>query len=242
MFAALLSLMPVLTLFAMLFFHEKITILLWLAIGLITLSGLIISYDGSGLEIFSYGFLLVLAATMCWGLENNCTRNISDKNTYQIVTVKGIFSGLCSLITAFVIQEKAPDLIYILPALLLGFVSYGLSIFTYVRAQETLGAAKTSAYYAVAPFIGALLSFVILHENLTTAYLIALLFMIAGTVLVAADTLVNHHSHEHTHTFMHTHDGSTHSHTVVHSHSHHHYFKTNNHSHTHNISELEGLL
>ena len=63
---------------------------------------------------------------------------------------------------------------YILPALLLGFVAYGLSIFTYIRAQKTLGAAKTSAYYAVAPFIGAFLSFVLLHEKLTAAYIIAL--------------------------------------------------------------------
>ena len=64
-------------------------------------------------------------------------------------------------------------------------------------------------------------------------YAFALLFMIAGTVLVAADTLVNHHSHEHVHTFTHTHDGSTHSHTVVHNHGRNHYFNTKNHSHTH---------
>ena len=57
-------------------------------------------------------------------------------------------------------------------------------MFLYVRAQNTLGAAKTSAYYAVAPFIGAFLSFVILREALSWTYLVALAVMIAGTVLV----------------------------------------------------------
>ncbi len=97
----------------MLFFHEKISLALYLAKGFITISGLILSYDGSESQIFSKGALLVICATLCWGLENNCTKNISDKDTYQIVTIKGIFSGLCSLITAFIIQEKAPDFIYI---------------------------------------------------------------------------------------------------------------------------------
>ena len=62
-------------------------------------------------------------------------------------------------------------------------------MFLYVRAQNTLGAAKTSAYYAVAPFLGAFLSFVILREALSWTYLVALAVMIAGTVLVVIDTL-----------------------------------------------------
>ena len=227
------------TFIALLLFKEKVSPRLWLAVGLITLSSIILSFGGAGTFQFSLGSAFVIGATICWGLENNCTRKISEKSTYQIVTIKGFGSGTGSLMIALVLGEPFPDIKLILPALLLGFIAYGLSIFTYIRAQKTLGAAKTSAYYAVSPFIGALLSFVILHESLTTAYLIALLFMIAGTVLVAADTLVNHHSHEHVHTFTHTHDGSTHSHTVVHRHGHNHYFNTKQHSHTHIQSELE---
>ena len=74
---------------------------------------------------------------------------------------------------------------------MLGFVAYGLSIFTYIRAQNTLGAAKTSAFYAVAPFIGALLSFVFLRESLTVAYIAAILIMIVGSSFVVSDTLSN---------------------------------------------------
>ena len=59
----------------------------------------------------------------------------------------------------------------------------------YMRAQRGPGAARTSAYYAVAPFIRAFLSFTILREPLTTSYFIGLILMIAGTVMVAKDSL-----------------------------------------------------
>lgn len=227
---------------AFVLFKEKIGKHLWLAIGLITISSIILSFDVEGGFSFSMGSLLVLGATVCWGFENNCTRSISEKSTYQIVTIKGLFSGTGSLTVAFVKGETFPDLRYILLALLLGFIAYGLSIFTYIRAQKTLGAAKTSAYYAVAPFIGAFLSFVILHEALTPAYLAALIIMIAGTALVVRDTLSHSHIHEHTHLITHTHDGSTHTHTVVHSHEHQHYISDDKHGHRHSLQELERLL
>lgn len=230
------------TIIALLILKEKVSKRLWGAIGLITLSSIILSFGGEDSFHFSGGSLLVLGATCCWGLENNCTRSISDKSTYQIVTIKGFGSGKGSLITALVIGERLPEIKYILFALMLGFIAYGLSIFTYIRAQKTLGAAKTSAYYAVAPFIGAFLSFTLLHESLSLAYLLALLIMIVGTVLVAADTLVHHHIHEHTHTFTHTHDGTTHTHTITHSHDHEHIISDNKHGHTHTLAELEHCL
>lgn len=176
-------------LIALFLFKEAVSKRLWLAILLITISSSVLSVeDLSGLR-FSWGSLLVLAAAACWGLENNCTRSISSKNTYEIVTLKGIFSGLGSLIIAFFAGEKLPTLPMMGMALLLGFVAYGLSIFFYIKAQSVLGAAKTSAYYAVAPFVGALLSFVFLREALTLRYAAAFLIMAAGTALVVRDTM-----------------------------------------------------
>jgi len=46
------------------------------------------------------------------------------------------------------------------------------------------GAAKTSAYYAIAPFIGVLLSFIIFREIPGPLFFIALAIMIAGTWMV----------------------------------------------------------
>lgn len=230
------------TVIALVLFRESVSKRLWAAIALITLSSAVLTFEGSGSLRFSFGSLLVLGAASCWGLENNCTRKISGKSTYQIVTVKGICSGLGSLVTALILGEGLPPIRYAAAALLLGFVAYGLSIFTYIRAQKTLGAAKTSAYYAAAPFIGAFLSFVLVKEPLSAQYLAALLIMIAGTVLVVRDTLCHAHTHMHTHTFTHTHGGTTHTHTVTHSHAHAHYLTDDRHGHRHSIAELERLL
>jgi len=230
------------TLIALIVFHEAVSKRLWIAIALISLSSMILSFEGTDSFQFSYGSLFVLLAAACWGLENNCTRSISDKSTYEIVVLKGLFSGGGSFLVALLLREELPNLRYVLAAMLLGFVAYGLSIFLYIRAQRSLGAAKTSAYYAVAPFVGAFLSFVLIGEPLTDSYLIALLVMIVGTGFVVVDTLTNRHTHEHTHTFSHSHDGAAHTHTVTHSHEHDHYGSESRHGHHHTKKDLEALL
>ena len=227
------------TVIALFVFREAVTKRLWAAIALITLASILLSFEGSDSFKFSYGSLLVLAATVCWGFENNCTRNIASKSTYEIVILKGIFSGFGALAIAVAKREPLPSCVHIAAALVLGFVAYGLSIFLYVRAQNTLGAAKTSAYYAVAPFVGALLSFVFLKESLSWMYLAALAVMIAGAALVVIDTLVRHHTHPHQHTFTHFHGGAVHTHTITHTHGHDHFLTDATHAHRHPLAELE---
>ena len=227
------------TLIALILFGEVVSKRLWIAISLITVSSIMLGFEGAESFRFSTGSVLVLAATVCWGLENNCTRKISTKSTYEIVIIKGIFSGLGALCIAFLRHESFPEPEYIAAVLLLGFVAYGLSIFLYVRAQRDLGAAKTSAYYAVAPFVGSFLSFVFLREQLSWMYLITLIIMIAGSVLVVVDTLIHNHVHAHQHVFIHTHDGYTHQHTITHTHGHNHYMTDESHGHRHSLAELE---
>ena len=229
------------TVIALILFKEAVTKRLWLAIGLITLSSILLSFEGTDSFHFSYGSLLVIMATVCWGLENNCTRELSSKSTYQIVMLKGLCSGLGALVIALIKRESFPGIGYIAIALALGFVAYGLSIFMYVRAQNVLGAAKTSAYYAVNPLIGALLAFVFLSESLSWMYMIALIVMVIGSALVVVDTFIRQHDHEHQHTFTHSHGGRTHTHTVRHSHVHKHYLTEEKHRHRHSIEELECL-
>lgn len=229
------------TVIAFILFKEAVTKRLWLAIGLITLSSILLSFEGTDSFYFSYGSLLVIMATVCWGLENNCTRELSSKSTYQIVMLKGLCSGLGALVISLIKKETFPGFGYIAIALALGFVAYGLSIFMYVRAQNVLGAAKTSAYYAVNPLIGALLAFLFLSESLSWMYVIALIVMVIGSALVVVDTFIRQHDHEHQHTFTHSHGGSTHTHTVRHSHVHKHYLTEEKHRHRHSIEELECL-
>ena len=175
------------SLIAMLFFREKISSQLWIAISLITLSSALLTVEDAGAFRFSTGSLFVLLAATCWGLENNCTRMLSRSDPLEIVIVKGLCSGAGSVIIGLTVGESFPVARDILLILLLGFVAYGLSIYFYVYAQRDLGAAKTSAYYAVAPFIGVLLSLIIFREIPGIMFFIALGIMILGTWLINRD-------------------------------------------------------
>lgn len=179
------------SLIALIIFKEKVSSRLWIAIFFIIISSFILTFNGKTSLDFSIGSIFVLLATISWGLENNCTKKISEKSTYQIVTLKGIFSGLGSLFIGLLLKERIINYKYIFLAMILGFVAYGLSIFLYVRAQRDLGAAKTSAYYSVAPFVGAFLAFIINGERPDEKFFLALIFMIIGTIFVIYDSLVD---------------------------------------------------
>ncbi|MBQ8431519.1 MAG: DMT family transporter [Clostridia bacterium] len=174
-------------LIALAVFRERISPRLWAGILFVTLSCALLSLeDRTGLE-FSAGSLFVLLACVCWGVENNCTRRLSSKDPLQIVLLKGIFSGTGSVIIGLCLGERFTLLWSVFALLGVGFVAYGLSIFFYVYAQRRLGAARTSAYYAVAPFIGTLLSLAIFREPPPVTYFLALGLMIVGAWLCAKD-------------------------------------------------------
>ena len=78
-----------------------------------------------------------------------------------------------------------------LRVLLLGFVSYGLSINFYILAQKELGAAKTSAFYSVAPFLGVAFSMLLLGERPDMQFYAALAIMLLATVLMVQDTMAD---------------------------------------------------
>lgn len=175
------------SLIALVIFREKVSRRLWLAIGLVTLSSIVLSFEDMSSFSFSLGSLFVLLACVCWGFENNCTRMLSKSDPLEIVVIKGFGSGIGALVIALASGERLPGVGYILGALALGFVAYGLSIFFYIYAQRDLGAAKTSAYYALAPFIGVALSFLILRETPTISFAVGLVIMILGTYFASTD-------------------------------------------------------
>ena len=172
---------------ALMVFKEKISPRLWFGIFFITLSCGMLSFEDVSSLHFSYGSLFVLLSALCWGFENNCTRKISSKDPLQIVLLKGIFSGIGSLIIGLYMGERTSSLWSIFAVLCIGFIAYGLSIYFYVYAQRLLGAARTSAYYAVAPFIATILSLIILREIPDITYYFALVLMIIGALLSSQD-------------------------------------------------------
>lgn len=224
-------------------FREIISKRLWSAIVLVTAASILLSFEGNGAFAFNRGSLFVLGACVCWGFENNCTRMISNKSSVEIVVIKGCFSGLGSLVTALTIGEEIPNLKWMAAALLLGFVAYGLSINFYIMAQKELGAAKTSAYYSIAPFLGAAFSMVLLGERPGLSFYAAFLLMAAGTVLIGKDSIALQHTHEHAHTHTHVHSHGdvvhSHAHAHIHSHQHIHEENTENHQHAHPGEDFE---
>ncbi len=173
------------SLIAYFIFKEAITKRIWIGICLITIASIILSMKDISSLSFSIGSLFVLLACICWGFENNCTRTLSVKDPLQIVIIKGFGSGLGSLLISIILKETSTNVTYMIGTLFLGFLSYGLSIYFYIYAQRDLGAAKTSAYYAISPFIGVAISFLFFLELPTLSFIIALLIMIIGTYVAS---------------------------------------------------------
>ncbi len=174
-------------LIALLVFKERISPRLWFGILFVTVSCALLSIEDISSLKFSFGSVFILLACVCWGIENNCTRKLSAKDPLEIVLLKGIFSGLGSVIIGLCIGERITTLWSVLAVLAVGCVAYGLSIFFYVYAQRLLGAARTSAYYAIAPFIGTLLSLIIFRDIPGYTYFIALGIMVIGAWLCSSD-------------------------------------------------------
>lgn len=174
-------------LIALCLFREAVSPRLWVAIGFITASCALLSFEGGSTIRFGMGSILVLGACVCWGFENNCTRRLSDKDPLSIVLLKGIFSGGTSLAIGLCLGERPASLGAVFATLAVGFVAYGLSIFLYVYAQRMLGAARTGAYYAVAPFIGTALSLAIFRDPPPVTFVAALVLMAVGAALAAED-------------------------------------------------------
>lgn len=169
-------------------FSEPISRRLWGAIALVTAACAMLSLEDLSSLTFSGGSLLILLASLCWGLENNCTRMLSSGDPLRIVVVKGLGAGLGSLGIALAAGESLPPAELAAAALVLGFFSYGLSILCYVRAQRDLGAARTGAWYALAPFLSALLAVAVFRELPGAAFFAALPVMAAGVALTVQDS------------------------------------------------------
>lgn len=211
-------------------FREAIGKRIWLAVSLITTASILLSWDASGQWGFSWGAVGILGACILWGIDNNCTRNVSAKDPLVIVTIKGLSAGTFSLILSLVIGLSLPAFKFIFVAMILGFFSYGLSVVLFIRAMRELGSVRTSALFGMAPFVGAMLSLLLLRESQGLLFFVSLSIMIIGAFF-----LINE---EHDH--LHEHEAIEHEHRHNHSDLHHTHFhssdqipKSGYHSHIH---------
>src|ERR1041385_2215276 len=196
---------------AWLVFHESVDRRLLFGAGAILGGALILSWGGQ-VSGFGWGAVLIVAACLAWGIDNNLTRKISAGDPVQIACVKGLAAGIVNLGLAMAHGALLPGLGLLLAAALVGFVGYGASLVMFVRALRQIGTARTGAYYAIAPFFGALLAVVLLGEPFTLQLFLAGIMMAIGLYLHLAEQ----HEHEHSHDAMH------HEHSHVHDEHHRH--------------------
>lgn len=198
-------------LIAVLLFRENAGRRVWAALALMTAGGVLLSWNSGLGQLDPAGPLLVLAAMVGWGLDNNLTRRISGKDPVQIAMVKGFVSGAFSLGLAFALGQGVSPRFPVLAGLAVGALGYGLSLVLFIKGLNGLGAFRAGALFSLAPFAGALASVLILGDRVRPG------MAAAGLVMAAAVALVVHEKHAHAH----HHDPMTHVHAHVHSDLHH---------------------
>lgn len=225
--------------FARAFYREPIGRRVAFAVALMlaggALLGLRAGVDGVSSAL---GLAAIVAATLGWALDNTLTRPLADFDPRAVVFGKGLIGATLSALTALVLREAWPSLPAVFGLLACGATGYGLSLRLYLRAQRTLGAARTGSLFAFAPFVGASVAFALGdREN-------GLLVAGAGALFVMAVYLhvteAHHHRHRHEpldHEHAHRHDDDHHSHAhdppVTGEHSHAHQHEPTEHDHPH---------
>lgn len=198
---------------AVFLFKENAGKNLWLALVCMTIAGILLTWEPSQGKFNIAGPLLIIFAVVCWGMDNNLTRNISHKDPIQIAKIKGFVAGTTSLLLAIILGMKISLDLTIVFSLLLGSFSYGISLVFFIKALEGLGSSRTGAFFSLAPFIGAITSLIILKEWIGWVMFPAAGFMIIGIWLISSEKHSHYHIHKQiTHTHSHVHNDMHHLH------------------------------
>lgn len=163
---------------------------------------------------FQWSGLLIAGACLCWGIDNNLTRKLSSSDPVQIAMLKGLVAGTVNLILAVWQGATLPSTGIVLAVGVVGLLGYGVSLALFVLGLRYLGAARTGAYFSLAPFVGAILAIPMLGESLSVQLIVAGCLMGFGLWLHLAEQ----HEHEHAHELLEHEHG--HRHDVHHQHEH----------------------
>lgn len=194
--------------------------------------GVVLAWPGGRLAVTMASFAIVTACAL-WALDNNLTRMIADLDAVRIAQVKGLVAGGVNLVLALAVGQPLPGPVLAAGSLALGAISYGTSLVFFILAMRSLGAARTGGYFALAPFLGALLSVALLSEPISAPLVASGLLLASGVWLL----LREHHSHAHTHEAgVHTH---RHVHDEHHQHEHEGWEGPEPHAHPHAMGPVE---
>jgi drug/metabolite transporter (DMT)-like permease len=186
--------------------------------------------------------LAIVGACLGWGFDNNFTRKVALNDASFIAMVKGLVAGTTNLVIALALGAALPPVSAVGSAALLGFTCYGVSLVLFIVGMRHLGTARAGAYFAVAPFLGATLSVLLLGEPITASLIAAGALMVVGVWLHLSEQHGHPHEHEalsHTHSHAHGTEDDHHDHAhgepliLGKRHSHPHYHRAQTHSHPH---------
>lgn len=183
----------------------------WIGIAGVVLAGALVGAEGGSPGIAAAA--LVAAACTCWGVDNHLTALIDGISPARSTFVKGLVAGTTNLVIGLALSPLTASGATIATALVVGALSYGVSIALYIRAAHELGATRAQAIFSSAPFACAALSFTLLGEPLTLAHAAALALLVPALWLLMRSQHAHAHSHqalEHTHS--HRHDDGHHGH------------------------------
>jgi len=197
---------------AVVIFREHLERSSALAAAFIVLGALLLSYQPGEVKGSFFGVAAIIAACLCWAIDNNLSQRLSLRDPFTIVQVKSAGAGLTSLALALAMGHGFPAPAFLVAALGLGCVSYGASLICVMLALRYLGAAREAAWFSTAPFIGAALSIPIFGYLPTASELAGMVFMMAGIFLLVRER----------HTHLHTHEPTEHDHLHVHDEHHRH--------------------
>ena len=220
-------------------FKENFDRRIFIGMAAILAGGVLLSWQSRPELGVPWGALGIVGACLGWAIDNNLTRRVSASDPAQVAAIKGLVAGSTNTLLAFVAGARLPSLSGVVAAGLLGFLSYGVSLTFFVLALRHIGTARTGAYFSTAPFIGAALSLMILHEQPSFLFWIAGALMVLGIWLHLTERHAHQHQHEPLdHEHLHRHDEHhQHTHTPTdpsgepHSHLHRHAELVHSHPH-----------
>jgi drug/metabolite transporter (DMT)-like permease len=234
---------------AWLVFREAASRRVVLGLVIIFAGGLVLAWPARFASAGSpLALLAIVGASLCWALDNNLTRKISASDSRVIAATKGLVAGVTTTTLAFGLGAALPPLPHVLGTLLIGFLGYGLSLMLFIVALRQLGTARTSAYFATAPFIGAGVALLLYGQSSGGAFWLAALCMGLGVWLHVTEDHEHEHVHEPLlHSHSHTHDEHhLHEHDFdwdgrkPHTHEHHHGWLRHGHTHFPDIHHRHG--
>jgi drug/metabolite transporter (DMT)-like permease len=193
-------------------FRENFDRRIALGMVLITTGSCVLSWTGGRVDPEALtGSLAIVAACLCWGIDNNFTRRVSAADPVQSAAIKGAVAGPVNVAIALALGSRFPAGSHFAFSLLVGLFGYGASLVLFIRALRDLGTARTGAYFSTAPFLGAVLSIMVLREPVTPMLVAAAVLMGAGVWLHLTERHEHDHSHERMlHTHRHRHDDEHH--------------------------------